>query len=65
MSRFLVGNMSGRGKSPLKAKWGGVKGAAAENSSDVDREAASGQMQDIFSTVKKLRVSHTRLCSLS
>ena len=48
--------MSGRAKSPLKGgKWGGVKAQASE-SSPVDREAVSGQMQDIFSTVKKLRV---------
>jgi len=47
--------MSGRAKSPLKGgKWGGVKTQASE-SSPVDREAVSGQMQDIFSTVKKLR----------
>merc|ERR1711966_524373 len=47
--------MSGRAKSPLKGgKWGGVKAQASE-SSPVDREAVSGQMQDIFSTVKKLR----------
>merc|ERR1719453_756932 len=49
--------MASRGKSPLKGKWGGVKKnlGSAEFSSPVDREQVSGQMQDIFSTVKKLR----------
>jgi hypothetical protein len=46
--------MSGRAKSPLKkGGWGNVKKAVA--ASPIDREAVSGQMQDIFATVKKLR----------
>ena len=53
--------MSGRSKSPLRGKggWGGVKKNvdAGKFDSPIDREQVSGQMQDIFSTVKKLRVS--------
>merc|ERR1711939_874833 len=51
--------MSGRSKSPLRGKggWGGVKKNvdAGKFDSPIDREQVSGQMQDIFSTVKKLR----------
>jgi hypothetical protein len=53
--------MSGaRGKSPLRGKWGGIKKQLGSEAfaSPIDREQVSGQMQDIFSTVKKLRVSH-------
>jgi predicted nucleic acid-binding Zn-ribbon protein len=49
--------MAGRAKSPLKGKWGGVKKQLGSDAfaSPIDREQVSGQMQDIFSTVKKLR----------
>jgi len=50
--------MSGRAKSPLrKGAWGGVKKqlGSEQFASPIDREQVSGQMQDIFSTVKKLR----------
>jgi hypothetical protein len=51
--------MSGRSKSPSRKAggWGGVKAKQQEGdfASPIDREQVSGQMQDIFSTVKKLR----------
>jgi hypothetical protein len=48
--------MSGRAKSPLKkGGWSNLKQAAEVSSSPINREEVSGQMQDIFSTVKKLR----------
>merc|ERR1711998_42357 len=53
----IARNMASRGKSPLKGKWGGVKKklGTEDFASPIDREQVSGQMQDIFSTVKKLR----------
>merc|ERR1712159_920879 len=54
----LLRIMASRSKSPLrKGGWGGVKKNvdAGSFASPVDREQVSGQMQDIFSTVKKLR----------
>jgi len=50
--------MAARGKSPLRGKWGGIKKQLGSDAfaSPIDREQVSGQMQDIFSTVKKLRV---------
>merc|ERR1719453_1200678 len=49
--------MASRGKSPLRGKWGGIKKQLGSEAfaSPIDREQVSGQMQDIFSTVKKLR----------
>merc|ERR1711998_668574 len=53
----IARNMASRGKSPLKGKWGGVKKklGTEDFASPIDREQVSGQMQDIFATVKKLR----------
>merc|ERR1712159_394513 len=54
----LLRIMASRSKSPLrKGGWGGVKKNvdAGSFASPIDREQVSGQMQDIFSTVKKLR----------
>jgi len=51
-------DMAARAKSPLrKGAWGGVKKQLGSEAfaSPIDREQVSGQMQDIFSTVKKLR----------
>jgi hypothetical protein len=50
--------MSARAKSPLrKGGWGGIKKSVEQGKfeSPINREEVSGQMQDIFSTVKKLR----------
>merc|ERR1719181_1704003 len=49
--------MASRGKSPLRGKWGGIKKQLGSEAfaSPIDREQVSGQMQDIFSTVRKLR----------
>merc|ERR1712216_1015465 len=57
-ARLLNRTMAARSKSPLrKGGWGGVKKNVDQGNfaSPIDREQVSGQMQDIFSTVKKLR----------
>merc|ERR1712216_730580 len=57
-ARLLNRTMAARSKSPLrKGGWGGVKKNVDQGNfaSPIDREEVSGQMQDIFSTVRKLR----------
>jgi len=51
--------MSGRARSPLSPGRGRKPPQPA--SSPINRDHVSGQMQDIFSVVKKLRVTHTLL----
>merc|ERR1712216_111547 len=57
-ARLLNRTMAARSKSPLrKGGWGGVKKNVDKGdfASPINREEVSGQMQDIFSTVRKLR----------